>query len=127
MKSSIESHLAPTPIGAYSQACKVGNQVFLSGQIGMDPESGQLVADEVESQCKQTIANIKAVCEAAHTSLQNVAKLTIYITDMADFKIIDDLVGQQFAPLYPARAVVQVAGLPKGAKVEMDAVAFVPN
>jgi len=124
MKTVFETKNAPAAIGAYSQACKVGNQLFLSGQIGMLPETGELISENVKEQLEQAIKNLQAVCIEAKTSLQNIAKLNIYLMDMGDFAIVNELVEKYFAPVYPARAAVQVAGLPKGAKIEIDAVAF---
>lgn len=124
MKTIFETNKAPAAIGAYSQACKVGNQLFLSGQIGMLPETGELISENVKDQLEQAIKNLQAVCIEAKTSLQNIAKLNVYLMDMADFAIVNELVEKYFAPVFPARAAVQVAGLPKGAKIEIDAVAF---
>ncbi len=124
MKKIIETNMAPKAIGAYSQACQVGNQLFLSGQIGLNPSTGELVANDVKAQLEQAILNMQAVCNAANTSLQNVVKLNVYLIDMLDFPIVNDLVNQYFKPNFPARAVVQVAGLPKNAKIELDGIAF---
>ena len=124
MKTIFETKNAPAAIGAYSQACKVGNQVFLSGQIGMLPETGELISSDVKEQLEQAIKNLQAVCIEAGTSLQNIAKLNVYLMDMSDFSIVNELVEKYFAPVFPARAAVQVAGLPKGAQIEIDAVAF---
>lgn len=125
MKTIIETANAPKAIGAYSQACVVGNQVFLSGQIGLNPATGELVSENVKEQLEQAILNMQAVCAAANSSLQQVVKLNVYLMDMADFPVVNELVMHYFQPAFPARAVVQVAGLPKNAKVEIDGIAFV--
>lgn len=124
MKTIIETVNAPKAIGAYSQACQAGNQVFLSGQIGLDPKTGELVGSDVKAQLNQAILNMQAVCTAANTSLQQVVKLNVYLMDMADFPIVNELVNEYFQPNFPARAVVQVAGLPKNARIEIDGIAL---
>lgn len=124
MKTIINSPNAPKAIGAYSQACGLGNLVFLSGQIGLDPQSGELISDDFKEQLEQSILNLKNVCQTANATLQNILKLNIYLLNMNDFSIVNELVEKYFGPNYPARAVVAVAGLPKNAKVEIDAVAF---
>lgn len=124
MKTIIETPNAPKAIGAYSQACAAGNQIFLSGQIGLNPATGELVSENVKEQLEQAILNMQAVCVAANSSLQQVVKLNVYLMDMADFPIVNELVTHYFQPAFPARAVVQVAGLPKNAKVEIDGMAL---
>ncbi len=112
---------APAAIGTYSQAVRVGNTVYLSGQIGLDPASMQLV-DGIEAQIHQVFANLRAVAQAAGGSLADVAKLNIFLTDLGHFAKVNEIMAQYFAQPYPARAAVGVASLPRGALVEADAV-----
>lgn len=124
MKKIISTNTAPKAIGAYSQACQIGNQLFISGQIGLNPNTGELVSSDIKAQLEQAILNMQAICIAANTSLQNIVKLNVYLIDMKDFPIVNELVTQYFEPHFPARAVVQVSGLPKNAMVEIDGIAF---
>ena len=112
---------APAAIGPYSQAVKAGNQVFLSGQIGLDPATMEMV-DGVEAQARQVFANLKAVCEAAGASLGDAVKLTIYLTDLANFGVVNEIMKSCFVEPFPARATVGVRELPRGALVEADLV-----
>ena len=112
---------APAAIGPYSQAVKAGNQVFLSGQIGLDPATMEMV-DGVEAQARQVFANLKAVCEAAGGSLGDAVKLTIYLTDLANFGVVNEIMKSCFGEPFPARAMVGVRELPRGALVEADLV-----
>ena len=112
---------APAAIGPYSQAVKAGNQVFLSGQIGLDPSTMEMV-DGVEAQARQVFANLKAVCEAAGGSLGDAVKLTIYLTDLANFGVVNEIMKSCFVEPFPARATVGVRELPRGALVEADLV-----
>jgi len=112
---------APVAIGPYSQAVKAGNQVFLSGQIGLDPATMEMV-DGVEAQARQVFANLKAVCEAAGGSLGDAVKLTIYLTDLANFGVVNEIMKSCFVEPFPARATVGVRELPRGALVEADLV-----
>ena len=117
----ISTAAAPAAIGPYSQAVRAGGTVYLSGQIGLDPASGQL-AEGFEAQAVQVFSNLKAVAEASGGSLANAVKLTIYLTDLANFARVNELMQQHFAAPYPARATVGVSALPRGALVEIDAV-----
>ncbi|NSL56300.1 RidA family protein [Uliginosibacterium aquaticum] len=117
----ISTAAAPAAIGPYSQAVRAGNTVYLSGQIGLDPANGQL-AEGFEAQAVQVFANLKAVIEASGGTLANAVKLTIYLTDLANFARVNDLMQQHFVAPYPARATVGVSALPRGALVEIDAV-----
>ncbi len=117
---------APAAIGTYSQAVRCGDTLYLSGQIGLDPASGQLV-EGVENQIQRVFANLKAVAEAAGASLGNVAKLTVYLTDLANFARVNEAMAQYFSQPYPARAVVGVASLPRGALIEADAIIVFPR
>lgn len=112
---------APAAIGPYSQAVKVGNQVFLSGQIGLDPVSMQL-ADGVEAQAVRVFDNLKAVAAAAGGGFADVVKISIYLTDLANFGVVNEIMTRYFAEPYPARATVGVRELPRGALVEADLV-----
>ena len=112
---------APAAIGTYSQAVRAGKTVYLSGQIGLDPASGQLVEGS-EAQIRRVFANLKAVAEAAGGSLADAVKLTVYLTDLAHFAKVNEIMAAYFAEPYPARAAVGVAALPRGALVEADAV-----
>ena len=112
---------APAAIGPYSQAVKAGNQVFLSGQIGLDPATMEMV-DGVEAQARQVFANLKAVAEAAGGSLGHAVKLTIYLTDLSNFGVVNEVMKSCFVVPFPARATVGVRELPRGAMVEADLV-----
>jgi reactive intermediate/imine deaminase len=121
-RSVIQTDLAPEAIGTYSQAIKVGGTVYLSGQIPLDPASMTLVEGGMEDQVRRVFANLSAVCEAAGGSLQNIVKLNIFLTDLAHFGLVNEIMADVFEQPYPARAAIGVASLPKGAGVEMDAV-----
>ena len=112
---------APAAIGPYSQAVKAGNLVYLSGQIGLDPATMEMV-DGVEAQARQVFANLKAVSEAAGGSLGDAVKLTIYLTDLANFGVVNEIMKSCFVEPFPARATVGVRELPRGALVEADLV-----
>ena len=117
----IDTAAAPKAIGPYSQAIRAGNTVYLSGQIGLDPATGQLV-DGTEAQAKRVFLNLKAVAEAAGGNLGQIVKLSILLVDLGDFAKVNDIMAAHFTPPYPARATYQVAGLPRGARIEVDAV-----
>lgn len=121
-KSIIQTTEAPQAIGTYSQAVKVGDTVYLSGQIPLIPETMELKTGGIEGQIKQVFENLKAVCEAAGGSLQHIVKLNIFLTDLGNFAQVNEIMATYFQTPYPARAAVGVAALPKGAEVEMDAV-----
>lgn len=121
-KNAIETTAAPAAIGAYSQAIRAGNLVFLSGQIPLVPQTMELVGSEVRAQVVQVFDNLKAVADAAGGSLDQAVKLTIYLTDLANFAIVNETMATYFAVPYPARATVQVSALPRGALVEVDAI-----
>ena len=118
----VHSDSAPAAIGPYSQAIKAGPLVFLSGQIPLDPESMEIVSDDVSAQTHQVFKNLIAVADAAGGRLSNAAKLTIYLTDLGDFAVVNEIMAGYFSEPYPARATIQVSALPKGARVEIDAV-----
>lgn len=122
----IHTENAPAAIGTYSQAILVDNTLYLSGQIGLDPYSMELV-DGIEAQIRRVFDNLKAVCEAADGSLADIAKLNIFLTDLSNFQLVNQIMGEYFAQPYPARAALGVAALPKGALVEMDGVVIIPQ
>ena len=113
---------APQAIGTYSQAVKTGNTVYLSGQIPLLPESMELVGTDMRQQISQVFNNLSAVARAAGGSLSSIVKLTIYLTDLQHFALVNEVMAENFQEPYPARAAVGVAQLPKGADVEMDAI-----
>lgn len=119
---ALETSTAPAAIGAYSQAIRSGNTVYLSGQIPLDPGTMQLVPGDVKAQVAQVFRNLSAVAAAAGTTLDAAVKLTVYLTDLAHFPHVNDAMAEVFTPPYPARATVQVSALPRGALVEVDAV-----
>ena len=120
-KDIIQTANAPAAIGPYSQAVRVGATVYLSGQIGLDPATGNL-RDGVDAQARQVIANLTAVAQAAGGSLDDIVKITLLLADMADFTAVNDILAKSFTPPYPARATYQVAALPKAARVEIEGV-----
>jgi reactive intermediate/imine deaminase len=121
-KHVIHSDQAPTAIGTYSQAVRHGDLVFLSGQIALDPATMELVEGGIDAQVRRVFDNLQAVCEAAGGSLGQIVKLTVFLTDMADFATVNSVMDEYFDAPYPARAAVGVAALPRGARVEMEAV-----
>lgn len=118
----IHTDKAPQAIGPYSQAVKLGDTVYLSGQIPLVPETMTLVEGDMEAQVRRVFDNLAAVAEAAGGGLADVAKLNIFLTDLSHFPLVNDLMQEYFAEPFPARAAIGVAALPKGAQVEMDAV-----
>lgn len=124
----VETRRAPAPVGPYSQAVVHGGLVIASGQVPLDPETGMLVSGDIEAQTARVLDNLGAVLEAAGTSLDNVLKTTVYVTDLSLFGRINDVYARYFtAEPAPARATVQVAALPLGAAVEIDAIAALPD
>ncbi len=121
-KQTIHSDNAPAAIGTYSQAIKCGNLVILSGQIPLDPASMEIVAGDFEARARRVFENLKAVAEAAGGDLNQVVKLTIYLTDLGNFAKINHVMENYFDQPYPARAAIGVASLPKGVDVEADAI-----
>ncbi len=124
---SIATDKAPAAIGPYSQAVVAGGLLFCSGQIPLDPASGELVVGTVEQETGRVMENLRGVLEAAGTDFDHLVKTTIYLTDMADFAAVNQVYGQYFSATRPARATVAVAALPRGARVEIEAVAIVKN
>ncbi|KFL35830.1 RidA family protein [Arenimonas donghaensis] len=121
-RNAISTEQAPAAIGPYSQAVRAGGTVYLSGQIPLDPASGALVQADIATEARRVFDNLKAVCEAAGGSLDDVARIGIYVIDMSDFAAINEVMADYFQAPYPARSTIQVAGLPRGARVEVDAV-----
>lgn len=121
MKQIISTPAAPQAIGTYSQAVRVGDTVYLSGQIGLDPSS-MLMVEGIEAQVHRVFANLRAVAEATGGSLADVVKLNVFLTDLDNFALVNTIMAEYFTQPYPARAAVGVASLPKGALVEADAV-----
>lgn len=126
MKSAVSTPNAPAAIGPYSQAIKAGNLVFVSGQLPINPATGQLLNGTIEEQTEQSIRNIQAILEAAGTPLESVVKTTLFIRDMNDFPKINETYAKFFKNCPPARATVQVARLPKDAGIEIEAIASLP-
>jgi reactive intermediate/imine deaminase len=120
-KQVIHTAAAPAAIGPYSQAIRAGNTVYLSGQIGLDPATATL-SESTEAQARQVFANLRAVAEASGGSLDDIVKLTILLMDLADFAKVNEIMAGYFKQPYPARATYQVAGLPRGARIEIEAV-----
>lgn len=127
MLKTICCESAPKAIGPYSQAIVAGDFVFVSGQIPIDPKSGELLSGSVAEETRQSIKNIAAILETAGASLAQVVKTTVYLKDMNDFEAMNNVYAEYFAELKPARATVQVAKLPKDVRVEIDAIAHLKN
>ncbi len=124
-KELISAPEAPKAIGPYSQAIAVGEWIFCSGQIPLDPETGELVGGDVAAQTERVMQNLKAVLEAAGATFDQVVKTTIFLVDLADFARMNEVYGKRFQAAAPARSTVQVAALPRGARVEIDCIAVV--
>jgi 2-iminobutanoate/2-iminopropanoate deaminase len=125
VKETISTEKAPGAIGPYSQAVKAGNMVFCSGQIPIDPTTGEFVSNNVAEQTHQVLINLSAVLEAAGTSLSNVVKTTVFLADMNDFTAMNEIYAEFFSDNKPARATVQAARLPRDARVEIDCIAII--
>ena len=122
-RTAIHTNAAPAAIGTYSQAIQAGELVFVSGQIPLDPETGDFVgADNIEQQIRQVFDNLKAVAAGAGTTLAGAVKITVYLTDLAHFASVNEIMTEYFEQPYPARAALGVASLPRGAAVEADAI-----
>ena len=126
MKQAISTPNAPSAIGPYSQAIKAGGMLFLSGQIPLDPTTGQMIEGDVAAQTERVMKNLGAVLEAAGCSFDDVVRTTIFLTNLGDFQVVNEIYGRSFPSTPPARATVQVAALPRGSNVEIDAIALVP-
>ena len=127
MTGAITSADAPEAIGPYSQAIAAGTMVFLSGQIALDPATGILVSGTVADETRRVLENLRAVLTAAGLGMAAVVRTTVYLTSLADFPVVNQVYAEFFAAPFPARATVQVAALPRGARVEIDAIAVVSD
>jgi reactive intermediate/imine deaminase len=121
-RSAIQTSNAPAAIGTYSQAIRHNNTVYISGQIPLNPASGELVSDSIDAQITQVFENLRMVAQAAGSDLGKALKVTVFLTDLSHFAKVNEVMAQYFSAPYPARAAVEVAGLPKGAQVEADAI-----
>ena len=126
-REAIHTSDAPAALGAYSQAVRVGDTVYLAGQIALDPATMDLVGDDPEAQVRQVFENLAAVARASGGAFADVVKITVYLTDLAHFGTVNDVMAEYFAEPYPARAAGGIAALPRGALVEMDAVLVLPT
>lgn len=118
---------APVPVGPYSQACRSGRHVFMSGQIALDPVSGVLVGRDIGAQAARVLENLQEVCRAAGGSLHDIVRVGIYLTDIRHFRVVNEAMAERFLEPYPARSTVQVGALPLGALIEVDAIAVLPD
>lgn len=123
----INTKQAPEAIGTYSQAVQCGDTVYLSGQIPLDPETMELCSDDIKQQIAQVIKNLSAVCEAAGGSLAHIVKLSVYLTDLSHFPLINEAMNRYFTEPYPARAAIGISALPRGSQVEMDGIMVLPS
>lgn len=121
-KSIIHTDQAPAAIGPYSQAVRIGDTVYLSGQIPLVPATGVLLEGDIAAQSRQVFENMTAVCAASGGSLADIVRIGVYLTDLADFAVVNAVMAEYFSAPYPARSTVQVSALPRGAQVEVDAV-----
>jgi reactive intermediate/imine deaminase len=121
-RTAIQTAAAPAAIGTYSQAIRHNDTVYVSGQIPLDPATGELVSEDIEAQILQVFTNLKSVAEASGSDLSRALKVTVFLTDLGHFAKVNAVMEQFFSKPYPARAAVEVAGLPKGAQVEADAI-----
>lgn len=123
-KDIISTDRAPSAIGPYSQGVRVNGFIFFSGQIPIDPATGEVVKGDISIQAEQVMRNIEALLEVSGIGFDDVAKSTIYLTNLADFGVVNDIYGRRFTAPYPARSTVQVSALPKGVDIEIEIVAF---
>jgi reactive intermediate/imine deaminase len=126
-RKNVSTGNAPRAIGTYAQSVRAGNTIYVSGQIPLDPETMDLVGGDFRSQVVRVFENINAIAQARGCTLRDVVKLNVFITDMSNFAIVNEVMGEYFDKSYPARAVIGVASLPKDAKVEMDAILEAPE
>jgi 2-iminobutanoate/2-iminopropanoate deaminase len=127
MKRAIQTHGAPAAVGPYSQAIEAAGWIFCSGQIALEVGSGKLVTGGIETETRRVMENLREVLDAAGASLRDVVKTTIFLTDLDDFEVVNRVYSEHFEQPYPARSTVQVAALPRGARVEIDAIARRPG
>ena len=125
-RQPVQTDRAPAAIGPYSQAVRSGQLLFLSGQIPLDPASGEVVAGDIDAQARRAFDNLKAVCEAAGASLDDIQRLGLYLTDLSQFGAVNAVMGEYFDAPYPARSTIEVSGLPKGVMFEVDAILVLP-
>ena len=121
-KEIISTKNAPQAIGPYSQAVKTGNLIFISGQIPLNPETGDLVSGSIEDEANQVLKNIKSICDAAGYGFEDIVKITIFLTDLGNLTTVNEVMAKHFVEPYPARATVEVSGLPLGVNVEIEAI-----
>ena len=121
-REPVATERAPAAIGPYSQAVRAGGSVYLSGQIPLDPATGELVGGDIADQARRVFDNLRAVCEAAGASLDDVVRVGIYLMDLEDFAAVNAVMAGYFQAPYPARSTIQVSGLPRGARIEVDAI-----
>ena len=121
-KEIITTENAPQAIGPYSQAVKAGGLMFISGQIPLNPETGDLVSGSIEDEANQVLQNIKSICEAAGHGMEDIVKITIFLTDLGNFATVNEVMKKHFSEPYPARATVEISGLPLGVNVEIEAI-----
>lgn len=126
-KRIVTTDKAPKAIGPYSAGVSTGHLVFTAGQLGMDPESGELVEGGIQAQTRQALKNLQAVLEAAGSGLENVIKTTVFLKDISEFGLMNEIYGTFFTENFPARSAFQVGALPKAAAVEIEAVALIPG
>mgnify|MGYP001058189245 CR=1 FL=1 len=126
-RENVNSKKAPAAIGPYSQGVKIGQLLFTSGQIPLDPKTNELVEGDIRIQTKQVIENVKVILESAGTSMENTVKTMLFLTDMGEFPLVNEVYSQYFERELPARSCVEVSHLPRDAKIEIEAVAFIPR
>jgi 2-iminobutanoate/2-iminopropanoate deaminase len=124
MKKIISTSEAPAAVGPYSQAVRAGSTVYCAGQIPLDPKSGQIVSQDISEQTRRVLDNVTAVLRAEGLTFESIVKTTIFLTDLADFQTVNEIYGSYFKKEPPARSTVQVSALPKGARVEIEAIAI---
>ena len=125
MNQALHTNNAPAAIGPYSQAIKAGNTIYVSGQIPIDPKTGEFAGTDIQTQTRQSLTNIKNILQSAGADMKDVVKTTVLLADIADFTAMNEVYAEFFEEPYPARAAFQAAALPKGAKVEIEAIAVV--
>ena len=123
-RESIHSDQAPAAIGPYSQATRAGNTIYCSGQVPIDPATGELVEGDISAQARRAFDNLKAVCEAAGGSFDDIVRVGLYLTNLGQFAQVNAVMAEYFSTPYPARSTIEVAALPRGAAFEVDAVLF---
>jgi 2-iminobutanoate/2-iminopropanoate deaminase len=123
MKKVISTSEAPAALGPYSQAVRIGSTIYCAGQIPLDPKSGQIVSKDISEQTRRVLDNISAILKAEGLSFENIVKTTIFLMDLADFQTVNEIYASYFKQAPPARSTVQVAALPKGARIEIEAIA----